>query len=178
VICPSDLFRQRHLTLDASDGFASGETVTLFEARNLCFAAGGDDDDFVDAFVYTGFEKKRHIVDHHGSRVLSCSLLRQPGLFSRDSRVDDSFKRAQVGPVSEHNGSQDTAIEGAVGVEDGPTEPFHNLTPGRLARFDDLPRELIGIDYHGAALLEDPGDSALACRDTACKANENHGGRG
>ena len=177
MICSLGLLRQRHLTIDAPDGFSSGKTVALFEAHNLCFSVCGDNDGASDSLVGPCFKKERYIVDHHGSRILSCGMFRQPGLFSCDTRVDDSFKRVQLGPVSENHGCQNTAIEGVVGVEDGRPEPFHNLAPGWLARFDDLSREQIGIDHDCAALLEHPGNGALAGRDAACEANENHGGR-
>ncbi len=64
------------------------------------------------------------------------------------------------------------AIEGAVRIEDGLTERFDDLSPGRFARFDDLSSsQFVGIDDDRAALLEHLGDGAFAGGDAACEAN-------
>lgn len=166
-----DFFRQRHLTVDASDRFSAGETITVFETCDLCLAVGGDDDDCVDSFVYAGFEEERYVIDHHSMWIFSFGLSGEPGLFTRNAGVDDSFKSAQLGPVSENNGSQLTAIEGAVRIEDGLTECFDDLPPGRFARLDDFMGQFVGVDDDRAAMLEHLGDRALAGGDTACEAN-------
>jgi hypothetical protein len=100
-----NLLCQGHLAVDAADGFSAGETITFFETCDLCFSVGGDDDDFVHAFVYASFKEERYVVDHHSVRVFLCCLFCQPRLFACNTGVDDVFKSAQLGPVSENNGS-------------------------------------------------------------------------
>ena len=171
MVCPLDLLCQRHLAADASDRFSAGESVSFLEAVDLGVSVGGDDDGAVNSLVDSCFKKERHVVDHDGLRVFSCSFFCEPRLFACDTGVDDVFKPVQLGPVSENNGSQFTAIEGAVRIEDGRTERFHDLSPGWFARFDDLSYEQVGIDDDRAVLLEHLGDGALARGDAACEAN-------
>jgi hypothetical protein len=100
----------------------------------------------------------------HESLLLAC-----------DRGVDDSFKLAQFGPVSEHKGSQLTAIEGAVRIENGFAEGLYDLAPGGLARLHDIVGQLVGIDDRCAALLEHLGDGSFSGGDAACEADNNHG---
>ena len=170
-----DLLCQRHLAADASDCFSAGKTVSSLESCNLCFAVGGDDDDGIYSLVYAGFEQQRHIVNHHGVGVFSGGLSRQSGLFALDAGVDDLLKAAQFGVVSEDNGAERSAVDGAIRVEGGFTESTHDLSPRCLAWFDDIPRKLIGIDDDGAALLEHFRHGAFASGDAACEADQQHG---
>jgi len=162
-----DLLCQGHLAVNAPDSFGLGETITFPEARDLRFSIGGDDDDFVHSFVDTSFEQKRHIVNYHGCWICSSSLSCPSGLFACDTGMDDLLKLAQLGPVSEDNGSQFTAIEGAVRVKDGLAEHFHDLAPGRLVRLHDFTGKFVGINDDRAASLEHLGDGALAGSDAA-----------
>ena len=93
-----------------------------------------------------------------------------------DTGMDDAFKLTKLGPVSENDGSQRMAIEGAVWIEDGLAERFHDLAPGRFAWFDDVSGQFVGIDDDRAALLEHLGDGAFAGGDAACEADQDHGG--
>ena len=77
------------------------------------------------------------------------------------------FKPVQLGTVSENNGSQLTAIESAVGIQDSLTECFDDLSPSRFARYDDFMGQFVGIDDDRPALLEHLGDGAFAGGDTA-----------
>ena len=88
--------------------------------------------------------------------------------------MDDVFKLLQLGPVSENNGSQFTAIECVVRIDDGLAERFHDFSPGRLARLHDFTGQFVGINDDRAALLEHLGDGALAGSDAACEADQNH----
>ena len=157
--------------MDASDRFSAGEAVSFLEARDLCFAVGGDHDGAVHSLIDASFEEERYVVDHYSVRGFFCRLFCQPCLFVCDTGVDDVFKPAPLGPVSENKGSQLTAIEGAVRIEDGLTERFHDLAPGRLTWFDDFTGQFVGIDNDRAALLEHFGDGALAGGDAACEAD-------
>jgi hypothetical protein len=96
-------------------------------------------------------------------------------LLALDPGMDDSFKPAQFGPVSENKGSQLTTIEGAVRIEDGLAEGLHDLAPGRPTWRHNVVGQLVGIDDRCAALFEHLGDSSFAGGDAACEANHNHG---
>jgi hypothetical protein len=85
--------------------------------------------------------------------------------------MDDMFKSAQLGPVAKNNGSQLTAVEGAIRIKDGLAERFHDLLPSRFVRLYDFMGQLVGIDDDRAALLEHLGDGALAGSDAACEAH-------
>ena len=98
-----DLLCQRHLAADASDCFSAGKTVSFLETRDLCFAVGGDHDDFVDAFVYASFEEERDIVDDDGIGIPARGLSRQPGLLALDAGMNHSLKAAQFGLVVEND---------------------------------------------------------------------------
>ena len=175
MVGPLDFLWQWHLAVDASDRFSAGEAVSFLEARNLGVAVGGDHDGCVDAFVYAGFEEERYFVDDHSMGFAFGDPAQESLLLARDTRVDDSFKLAQFGPVSENKGSQLTTIEGAVRIEDGFAEGFYDLAPGRLARLHDIVGQLVGIDYCCAALFEHLGDGSFAGGDAACEADHNHG---
>ncbi|MEY4703829.1 MAG: hypothetical protein RL042_12 [Nitrospirota bacterium] len=175
VVRSLDFFRQRHLAPDSTKGFGAREVVPRFQTCNLCFAVGGDDDGGVDAFVDAGLEEERHIVYHHGVRILSCGLFRQPGLLARNTGVNDPFQCTAFRWMVKDDRAEGVAVNGAVRIEDGLAECSDDLAPGRFARFDDLPRQLVGIDHNRAALLEHRGDGALAGGDAACEADHNHG---
>jgi len=171
-----DLLCQGHLASDASNRFGTGEVVSCLEAGDLCFAVGGDDDGGIDTCVNASLEQKRYVVDDDGVRVFSCCLFGESRLFACDTGVDDAFKPTPLGVVSENNGSQLPAVDGAVGIQYSLTEYVDDLSPGRFAGFDDLMGQFVGINDDRAALLEHLGDGAFAGCDTACEADENHGG--
>ncbi len=152
------------------------EAVSFPEAGDLGFAVGRHDDGGVHSFVDTGFEQQRYVVNYHGGWICSSSLSRQSGLLAGDAGMDDSFKPPPLGSTSENNGSQLTAIDGVVGIEDGVTEYSHDLSPSRFARLDDFMGQFVGVDDDCAALLKHLGDGALAGRDAPCESNQNHGG--
>jgi len=172
----ADLLRQRHLASDSLDGFSAGEAISCFQSGDLGFPVGCDDDCPVDTLVDAGFEQERHVVDDNRFRVFSRRLPREPLLFTSDAGVDDAFKPTPLGVVSENNGSQLPAVDGAVGIQYSLTEYVDDLSPGRFAGFDDLMGQFVGINDDRAALLEHLGDGAFAGCDTACEADENHGG--
>jgi hypothetical protein len=89
--------------------------------------------------------------------------------------VNHSFKAAEFGSISEDNGTKSSAVNGAIWVENGMSEHVYDLSPGRFAWFDHLPRKFIGINDDGAALFEHLGDGTFARGDTACEADYDHG---
>jgi hypothetical protein len=170
-ICQPTFLPNWHLALNSPNRFGSGEAITLLEASDLGFAVGCDDDRVVDSLVYASLEQKRYVVDDDGVRVFSCCLFGESRLFACDTGVDDAFKATPLGPVSENDGSQLTAIEGAIGIQYSLTECVDDFLPSRFAGFDDLMGQFVGIDDNGAALLEHLGHGAFTGRDTACEAN-------
>lgn len=98
------LFCQGHLAADAAQCFGTGEAVSFLEARDLRCLLRGDHYDFVNAFVYAGFEEERDFVDHDGIGMFASDGFGQTGLLAGDARVDDTFESAEFGPVSEHYG--------------------------------------------------------------------------
>jgi hypothetical protein len=171
-----DLLSQRHLAADASKRFGAGETVTFLEARDLGFAIGGDDDGLIDSLVDAGFEEERYVVDDDSVRVFSSGLPCEPFLFSRDAGMNYAFESTAFGWLAEYDSTERTAIEGAVWIEDGLAERFHDFSPSRFAGFDDVMGQFVGVDDDCAALLKHLGDGALAGRDAPCESNQNHGG--
>ncbi len=176
VVCAMSFLCQWHLAVDTTNGFSAGEAVAYFQSGDLGFSVGRDDDRTVDSVVDSGFEQERHVVDDDGVRVFSCCLFGESRLFACDTGVDDAFKPTPLGLVSENNGSQLPAIEGAVGIQYSLPECVDDLSPSLFAGFDDLMGQFVGIDHDRAALLEHLGNGAFSGRDAACEANENHGG--
>lgn len=171
-----DFLGQRHLALDASNRFSAGEAITFLETSDLSLLISRDDDCTVDSLVDVGFEQQRYVVDYDGMRVFSCCLFGESRLFACDTGVDDAFKPTPLGLVSENNGSQLPAIEGAVGIQYSLTECFDDLSPSRFAGFDDVMGQFVGVDDDRAALLEHLGDGAFTGGDTSCEPDDNHGG--
>ncbi len=141
----------------------------------MCFAVGGDHDDVVDAFVYAGFEEERHFVDDHSLGVAFGDPMNQSLLLAGDAGMDNAFELSAFRPIAEDNAPKGLSVERAVLVEDCLSKLFDNFPPGRFTWLDDLSRQQVGIDYRCAALLEHPGDGALAGGDAACEADQNHG---
>jgi len=152
------------------------QAVAFFEAGDLRFAVGGDDDGLIHAFVDAGFEEERYVVDYYGSRIFFRGLSCESRLFACHARMDDSFQRAAFGRMAKNDRAKRAAIEAAVRIEDGVAERLDDLPPGRLARLNDIACQLIGIDDHCAAAFEHLGDGTFPGRHTACESDENHRG--
>lgn len=176
MVCLLDLLGHRQLAADAAQRFGTGKAVSFLQAGNLGCSVCGDDDGLIDSLVDTGFEEQRDVVDDYRLRVFSCGLSRQSGLLSCDTRVNDCFERTAFCWMAKDDGTECLAIEAAVWVQDAPAECFHDLAPGRFARFHDVPSQFVGIDHDRAALFEHLGDGALARGDAACEADQDHGG--
>ena len=113
-----DLLCQWHLAADTSDRFSAGKSVSFLEARDLCFAIGGDHDDFVDAFVYAGFEEKGHFVDDHSTGFAFSDPTHEPLLLAGDAGMDNAFELSAFRPIAEDDAPEGLAVERAVLVED------------------------------------------------------------
>ena len=91
-----------------------------------------------------------------------------------DPRMGDAAEVGARGLVGECDRREPLAVELAIGGEDRCAEPRDQLRKRRLARLDDLARELIGIDHGRAALREHPCDGALARRDAPGQPDHVH----
>ena len=58
----------------------------------MCFAVGGDHDDFVDAFVYANLEKERHFVDNHSMGFPCGDSAHEALLLAGDAGMDDALE--------------------------------------------------------------------------------------
>ena len=142
----------------------------------MCFSVGGDDDDFIHAFVYAGFEEERDFIDHDGLGIFASDSFGQTDLLAGDAGVDDAFELPAFYWIAEDDTSKGLPVKRAVLVEDCLSEEFDNLPPGRLAWLHGIAGQFVGIDDDRAALLEHLGDGALTGSDAACEADQNHGG--
>ena len=174
AVCATSFLCQGHLASDAAQGFGAGEAVSFREAHDLCFSVGGDHDDLVNSFVYAGFEEEWHFVDDHSMGLALGNPTHESLLLAGDAGMDDAFELPAFRPIAEDDVPEGLSVEGSVWVEDCLPEQCDDLSPGRLAGFDDFMGQFVGIDDDRAALLEHLGDGTLAGGDAACEANENH----
>jgi hypothetical protein len=142
----------------------------------LCLAVGGDDDGFIHAFVYAGFEEKRNFIDHDGLGIFASDSFSQTDLFASDAGVDDAFELPAFYWIAEDDTSKGLPVKRAVLVEHSLPKESDNLSPSRLAWLHDMAGQFVGIDDDRAASLEHLRDGALAGGDAACEANQHHGG--
>jgi hypothetical protein len=88
--------------------------------------------------------------------------------------MQDGFQvRPRPGVGKDHAG-QITAIETAVGHQEGLAEPLQNFTQSRLARFNKLARDEIGVRHLNAALGQQLPGGGFAHAHAACDAKEFH----
>jgi hypothetical protein len=113
-----DLLCQRHLAADPSKGLGAGKAASFLEARDLCFAVGGDHDDFVDAFVHASFEEERHFVDDHSMGVACGDSTHESLLLAGDAGVDDAFELSAFLRIAEYDASDSLSVERAVRFDD------------------------------------------------------------
>jgi hypothetical protein len=113
-----DLLYQRHLAVDAPKGLGAGQAASFLEARDLCFAVGGDHDDFVDAFVYASLEKQRHFVDNHSMGFPCGDPAHEALLLAGDPGVDDALELPAFPWITEDDAPEYLSVEGAVRFED------------------------------------------------------------
>lgn len=160
---------------DASDRICAGEAVSFFQSGDLRFSVSGDHDDFVDAYVYAGFEEEWDFVDDHSMGFALGDPAHEPLLLAGDAGMDDAFELPSFLRIVEDDASEGLTVERVVLVEDCLPKLFDDGSPGRFPWFDNLTGQFIGIDQDGAASLEHLRDGTLAGCDTACEADQNHG---
>ena len=114
------LFCQWHLAFDAAQRFGAGEAISFVETGNLSVAVDRDHDDFVDPFVYSGFEEEWHFVEDHSMGVAFGDPVHESLLLAGDAWVDDTFELSAFLRIVEDDASEDLAVERAVLVEDCP----------------------------------------------------------
>jgi hypothetical protein len=111
VVCLSDLLRQRQLAVDAPKGLGAGQAASFFEARDLCFAVGGDHDDFVHAFVYASLEEERHFIDNHSMGFPYGDSAHEALLLAGDPGVDDALELPAFPWITEDDASEYLSVE-------------------------------------------------------------------
>ena len=161
----------RHLAVDAPDGFGAREPVAFLEACDLGVTVGGYDDDFVDSFVYACFEEEWHFVDDHSMGLALGNPTHESLLLAGYAGMDDAFELSAFFRIAEDNVSEGLSVERAVLIEHCLPEGRNNFSPGRLAGFDDFMGQFVGIDDDRAALFEHLGNGALPGGDAACEAD-------
>src|SRR6267143_6042946 len=118
MVCSLDLLCQGHLAADAAQRFGAREAVSFLEAGDLGVAVDSDDNDFVDAFVYAGFEEEWHFVDDHSLGFAFGDPTHESLLLAGDAGMDDAFELSAFLRIVEDNASEGLAVERAVLVED------------------------------------------------------------
>jgi hypothetical protein len=92
-------------------------------------------------------------------------------LLTGDAGMDDAFELPAFRPIAEDNAPEGLSVERSVLVENCLSEQCDDLSPSWFAWFDDFMGQFVCIDDDRAALLEHPGDGALAGGDAACEAD-------
>jgi len=170
-----NFLRQRHLAFDPPDCFDAGKAVSFLEPGKLSVPVRGNHDDDVDACVDTGFKEEWYFVEDDCMRFARGDQPNHSLLLSSDTGMNDAFKLSAFRPIAENDARKGLSIEGTVRLDDGSTECFHDLPPGRFSRLYDIPGQLVCIDDDRTALLEHRGDGAFAAGDATCEADHNHG---
>src|SRR5262249_14212587 len=116
-------------------------------------------------------EKRRLVTSQR--LVLALELARTLEGRSDDPRVGDAFQLLARFGVGEHARRQLLAIERAISFEDVGAEGRDDLLERRTARFDDLARELVGIDDRKTSRLPVRSHRALAGSEPPRQPEEN-----
>jgi hypothetical protein len=118
------------------------------------------DDHHVDALGQPGLDQQGGVQDH--DHVLVVVLLQPVGDAGEDRRMGDLVEQGQLALVGEDDVGQGLAVDLAVGVQDPGAEVLTDLAPGRRARHDHLPGDVVGVDHLGSALGQHGRHGALA----------------
>ena len=94
-----------------------------------------------------------------------------PARLRADARVQNGFEFPARLVVGENELAHRGAVEPAFCVEHALAEQFPYLGERRLARFDDLPGDEVGVDHGNAEFREHLADCRLAAGDTAGQAD-------
>jgi hypothetical protein len=113
-----DLLCEWHLAVNAPKSFGARKATSFLEARDLCFAVGGDHDDFVDAFAHANLEEERHFIDNHCMGFPCGDPAHEALLLAGDPGMDDAFELATFPWITEDDPSEYLSVERAVRFED------------------------------------------------------------
>ena len=172
VISQRHFFLARHLRGNALRGLLI-RPPTLMQAFTLSHPVTSDADRGIEVRRGIGFKQKR---DHsHGHRL---SLV-TPGFQSRlpdsaDAGMENGFKVVARTGVGENTASQFTPAQTSARVNDVFAEVLLNLHECRLAGFDNLARNFIGIDNRDAAFSEQVSRSRFTHPDAAGQSEGFH----
>ncbi len=134
------------------------------------------DEHFIHAFVRSGLDEHRRVIDDHGLRLLGFDRAGESGLFPCDAGMDDGVEFFQLGRAAKDDLPEGGAVQRAVRLKRFLAKDARDVFEGRLAAFDDHPGEHVGIDKGGSAVLKEARDTAFAARNTTGEPDQNHGG--
>ena len=176
VIGEGDFLGERHLALDAAEGFRFGEVVAIVEPLDLGLLVSRHDEHFVHALVRSGFDQDRRIIDHNALGLQGFDRAGELGLFPRHARMDDGIEFLQLGRAAKDDLPKGGAVQRAVRLKRLLAKNARDVFEGRLAAFDDHAGEHVGINKDGSAVLEKTRDTAFAARNATSEPDQNHGG--
>ncbi len=156
IVTEGTLLVERHLGLNAPARLVLGQAIALDQAPELGRQIDPDQDDALDSLGARGLEEQRNIEDEQ-ARLAAVGLHRQAHALP-DRRMRDRIQPLPRTRIGKDDGSELAPIEPAVVEQHVGTEGVTNLLEGGLAGFDDVARQLIGIDHLCAQVPEHPGD--------------------
>lgn len=173
VGCDGDFFFERHLGIDTLLGFGSGDVVACEQAFDLGFAVDGDDDQAIEEAVNFVFDQEGSIVDDEGM-ALVCGGLRFLHHGLCNTRVRNGVEFQAKRGVGEYFLAERGAVQAAAFVEDLGAKGLDDFVERGLAGFDDLARDLVGVDDVDAEFAEHGCDGGFAAGDSAGKSHDDH----
>ncbi len=125
-------------------------------------------------FVNTGFDQKGGF--HQGGVAHAAPLpfleLTEDDL--GDARMDDGVEAVELGAIVENDGAEFCAVNTAIGGEHPLAEFVEDLVVCRLAWFDELVSQGVGVEDGETHFAEHGGDGAFAAGDAAGEAESEH----
>jgi hypothetical protein len=166
VVCEAAFFRQAHLRIDMLLSGFNVETIALLQAALLNSRVAGDQDHRAKPFVQVSFKEQRHFVNNN---LISSGGVLADALFGKGAhaRMDDRFERLSGGGIVEDRCAQLLPIESLISLQDFDAECVDDVFPSILSRFDNFPRQSVGVDDRRTQPFQDRRDGALARGDAA-----------
>jgi hypothetical protein len=169
----TEFFLDGKLCGDAAEGFGLAK-ATSEEALELLLRLAPGDDQAVQIFVNAGFDEESGLDEGSVARAASFPFLELPEDDFCDARMDDGVETVEPGTIGEDNGAKLRAIHATIGGEHSLAKFLEDLTVGRLAGFDELVGERVGIEDGKAHFAKHCGDGALAAGNAAGEAESEH----
>ncbi len=154
IVRESTFFRQAHLRVDVLLRNFNTETVAFLQASFLNIEVAGNQDHGAKPFMQVAFKKQRHLINYDliaRCRVLLDTLLGQ----GAHARMDNRFEFLSRSGVVEDGRAQLLPIESLVGLQNFGAERLDDVFPGVVSRFDDFPRQRVGVDDRSTQTFQD-----------------------